>query len=457
MDGKSIATADIFEFPTEIGKLPIPQRIISFFDWLLQKGFSVWIVGGVIRDYLNGVSPKDWDIATDAPYEILKDTDHRIVPVGARFGIVDVLIDDYVVEVANIKATSEEGSIESDLARRDFTVNAMAIEYPSGKFLDPFGGKRDLKLKRLRAVLDAEKRFLEDPVRILRGARFVSQHGFRVVPSTFMAMKSLSKNLSNVAVERIRDEVFKILTGNNFFEAMEILRKAKALESFLPELLEGWRKKQNEFHKYSIYYHILHTVSNAPPRLRVRLAALLHDIGKPRVRIRKDGKFRFYGHEKESESMAREILLRWKAPLSLIEDVCKLVRNHMAYDFNKWSDAAIRRLISRLGEHLIEDFIDLVKADRIAHGFSDEKGIKEIENLHKRINEQIEKYKLFSIKDLAVNGHDVMKVLHIKEGPEVGQVLRYLYNHVLNRPQDNKREVLIPLMLARFSKPDPNH
>ncbi len=455
MSEKSATEADIFKFPTEIGKLPVPCRIISFFDWLLQRGFSVWIVGGVIRDYLNHESPKDWDIATDAPYEVLEDSGYRVVPVGARFGIVDVLIDSYVVEVANIKATSQGGNIESDLERRDFTINAMAIEYPSGKLLDFFGGRRDLKFKRLRAVKDAEKRFSEDPLRILRGARFVSQYGFHIVPSTFTAMKSLSRNLSSVAVERIRDEMFRIITGSNVFDAIEILRKAKALEVFFPELLEGWRKKQNEFHKFSIYYHILHTVSVAPPRLKVRLAALLHDIGKPRVRIKKDGKFRFYGHEKESERMARDILLRWKAPFELIEDVCKLVRNHMAYDFSKWSDAAIRRLISRLGEHLVDDFVDLVKADRVAHGFSDKKGTEEIEDLRRRINKQIEKYRLFSIRDLAVNGRDVMNVLKINEGPEVGQVLRYLYNHVLNRPQDNKREILVSLMLAKFSKPDP--
>ncbi len=444
---------NILAFSTEIGELSIPLKLVSFFEWIVERGFSVWLVGGVVRDFLMGKPPKDWDIATDASFDDLKKSGFKTIPLGARFGILDVIVDKYIVEVTDIRKTTESGDIESDLARRDFTINAMAVEYPSGKLLDPFRGIKDLKRKKLRAVLKPEERFSEDPLRIIRAARFVSELGFKIVPSTLQAMKTVAPGISRVAIERIREEMFRILLGAEVFEAFEILRKVNAFPYFFPEILEGWRKKQNEFHKYSIYYHILHTVANVTPKLRVRLAALFHDIGKARCRIRKGGKFHFYGHEKESELIAREVLTRWRVSSALIDDVCILVRNHMVYGFDRWSDSAIRRLISRLGEDLIDDFLELIKADRISHGTKNGADIHEVEVLRDRIYEQIRRHRLFSVKDLAINGHDVMEILGLKEGPQVGKILHYLYKHVLEKPQDNRKDILISIMLSKFAGP----
>lgn len=431
---------------TDIGKFEIPSEVHQFLEWLTMHGYRVWLIGGIVRDWLMNTTPKDWDVATDALSCTILSSPFRTYPLGIRFGVVNVVTENHTIEIACIRETIGSTHIEEDLARRDFTMNAMAVAYPAGTFTDLFGGLRDLKNKRLRAVRNPEDRFSEDPLRILRGARFVSTDNFHITRSTFSAMKPVAPLIRHVAIERIRDELLRIILGDNVVEAFDVLRKTGALQVFLPELLEGWRKKQNEFHKYDIYHHILHTVARAPKRVRVRLAALLHDIAKPRVRTRRRGRFRFYGHEKLGEDMARDILTRWRVSGKLTEEVSILIRHHMIHGIEKWSDAAVRRLINRVGKDLIEDFLDLLKADRCAHGTRTNETIDEINFLEKRIKHQIASHRVLSLKDLVVNGHDVMRILNIGPGSQVGKILRAIHNHILIYPQDNRREILIQLI-----------
>lgn len=444
-------------FHTDLGPIEIPQALQSFLNWLVRSNYRVWIVGGAVRDWIRGKDPKDWDVATDAPSTFIVDSPFKTYAVGARFGVVDVHVQNYIIEVTCIGESAGSDMIEKDLERRDFTVNALAVSYPEGKLFDLFGGMKDLEHKRLRAVKDPILRFKEDPLRILRAARFVSADDFHITPATFAAMKVTAPLIKGVAVERIRDEVLKIIMGANVVGGIELLRRCGALKEFFPELLEGRRKKQNIHHKYDIYNHILQTVSLSPQRLRVRLAALFHDIAKPRVRIRKGGRFRFFGHEKLSESMAREIMERWKAPHRLINEVCVLIRNHMVHNVEKWSDAAIRRLIHRVGEELMDDFLDLLRADRRAHGTSGDKSVAEIDLLGKRIKEELHSHRFLSRHDLAINGYDVMKAFKMEPGPEVGRMLDRAFRHVLKHPEDNRKDRLLELLKSGELVKNVNH
>ncbi len=428
----------------------IPKAVEELLCCLKGKGFDVWIVGGAVRDLFMGKEPKDWDVATNAPLEELLNLPYRVVPIGKRFGVVDVILDNLTVEVTSIVKSTVEGTIEADLSRRDFTVNAMAISFERGSLIDPYNGLRDLEKKVLRGVVSPKERFVEDPLRIIRAARFVSVYGFSVLPDTYKAMVETSPLLSRVAMERIREEFFKLLVGSNVMEGLDLLRKSKGFNIFFPEILEGWRKKQNEFHRFHIYRHIIETVANTEPRLRLRLAALFHDIAKPRVRTKQGKRYRFFGHEVASEELSVEIMKRWKVSQKLMSQVAVLVRNHMVSNLDKWSDGAIRRLILRVGEDLLEDFIELLKADRLAHGV-DRGDLQEIERLMERIEKVKKKEQENPFRVLAINGHDVMKVLNLSPGPAVGAVLRYLHQHVTEHPEDNQRDKLIRIILEKIS------
>lgn len=425
-------------------KLSFPPALEEFLEWLVDNGFSAWIIGGAVRNALLGIPVRDWDVVTDAPEEFLRSSPFRSIPVGARFGILLMILDGMPVEVACIRKTTSRGTIEADMARRDFTVNTMAVSYNTGEFIDRFNGIRDLRRGVIRGVNDPEARFLEDPLRIIRAARFVSEYGFTVEKRTFEAMKRNSPLLSNVAIERIRDEFFKLITGTHVGRGLEILRKTGAFKAFFPEILEGWRKRQNNFHSFHVYRHIIETVSYTPPVIRVRLAALFHDIAKPRVRQKIDGRFRFFNHEKVSSEMAEEILTRWKVNRALIEEVVVLVKNHMVHNLDKWSDGAVRRLINRVGMDLLEDLFDLLRADRMAHGV-DPTDISDIEVLKKRVERIINDHP-HSVKELPVSGHDVMAILNMEPGPEVGRILRALHQHVMDHPKDNERGILLKMI-----------
>jgi tRNA nucleotidyltransferase (CCA-adding enzyme) len=423
-----------------------PEPLRAIMARLDAASHRVWLVGGAIRDHLLGVAPHDWDLATTATPAQVTGLFPRVVPIGIRHGTVQVHTPELDVEITSCPAgLAAQDGIMADLARRDFTINAIAMPYPDGAWLDPHGGIKDLATRRLRTVGDARARFRDDPLRILRAARLVSNWGFRVASDTSSAMGHEVPGLQQVARERIREEMFKLLVGDGVIAAVELLRRTDALALVLPELLEGVRKKQNAYHRYDIYHHILYTVHYSPARIRVRLAALFHDIAKPRVRRRIRGDFRFYGHAKASSELAQEIMTRWRLPLRLMEEVRILTASHMLMDIDRWSDAAVRRLIARVGEDLLEDLLDLAEADSRAHG-TDHGASASIEQLRLRIGQQLRQKPPLHVTDLAINGHEVMQILGLQPGPEVGKVLKSLRQKVLRQPELNERSLLVELL-----------
>ncbi len=422
----------------------MPEGARRIGDFLIQAGYAFWVVGGAVRDVLAGREPSDWDFSTDAPLSVLEDLvwpEFKVVPVGVRHGTVHVLTPDGPMEVTSWMDNGC-GSLDKDLERRDFTINAMAVSYPRGTALDPYGGLSDLRKKRLRGVRDPLERFREDPLRTLRAARFAATLGFHVTPKTMRALRDTASGISLVAWERIREEMFKLLVGARAVDGLELMRRSGVARVVIPELLEGFRKKQNRYHAHDIYRHTLQTVHWCPRRLRVRLAALFHDIAKPRVRKRINGVFRFFGHEKASADLARTIMERWLVPKKLMEEVIVLVRNHMLHDTDRWKDGAVRRLICRVGEPLLDDLLDLVTADRMAHG-TDHCDVGGVVRLRVRVQKILQERSVFERTALAVNGRDVMDVLGLSPGPQVGEVLRKIHDLVLEDPAKNNREYLL--------------
>ncbi|WP_448383812.1 CCA tRNA nucleotidyltransferase [Desulfosoma sp.] len=422
----------------------MPESVKDVARRITQTGYGLWLVGGAVRDHLLGKTPADWDFSTNAPPESvhgLLSPPYRVVTFGLRHGTLHAVTPDGAVEITSWAANGE-GGIVKDLERRDFTINAMALSYPDGIFLDPFEGRKDLAAGRLRGVVDPAARFREDPLRPLRAARLVAWLGFRVSRKTRKAMREAAPWLARTATERIRDEFFKLIQGPHVVEALELCRRTGLTAVFFPELLEGWRKQQNHYHRHDIYRHTLLSVAFSPPRLRVRLAALLHDIGKPRVRQKIRGIYRFYGHEKLSARMASEILARWLTPKKLAEEVVTLVENHMVHATDLWKDGAVRRLIQRVGEPLLEDFLDLVRADRLAHGTEDDPA-GAVERLAVRIRRILEEKPALTEKALAITGRDVMAVTGVPQGPEVGRILKQALTVVVKDPSKNTRPFLV--------------
>jgi tRNA nucleotidyltransferase/poly(A) polymerase len=459
----------------------IPAALRALLERFHAAGYRVWLVGGAIRDHLLGLTPKDWDLATNASPQAVMELFPRVIPIGIRHGTVQIHTDLMDVEVTSylenpraphwvksgggsIGPTSQAArrhinageespglsGILEDLQRRDFTVNALAVSYPAGLLVDPWEGRKDLVRKKLRAVENPVLRFREDPLRTLRAARLVSTHGFRIAGTTFAALQQESAGLSRVAWERIRDEMLKLIMGEQILEAFEVLRRGRILPVVLPELLEGYRRKQNGFHCYDIYHHILHTVHRSVPQLRVRLAALFHDLAKPRVRVKQGGAFRFHGHAKAGAALAAEVMQRWKMPLKDIQGVALLVENHMLMGCEKWSDGAVRRLISRVGVELMDDLLDLAWADRLAHA-PGKSSLRELDTLRFRITEQLRRNPPLQRGDLAINGQDVMRALHLEPGPQVGKILGAVQQKVLQRPEWNRKDILVDYIIGRFS------
>ena len=423
-----------------------PEQLRGVLARLHAANHHVWLVGGAVRDHLLGVAPHDWDLVTTASPSQVTALFPRVIPIGIRHGTVQVHTSELDVEVTSCPpGLPADQGILADLGRRDFTINAIAVSYPDGTWLDPHAGTGDLAAKRLRTVGDACSRFREDPLRTLRAARLVSTWGFRVAPNTLAAMRHEAAGLAHVAWERIREEMLKLLVGDQVLPAFELLRRTKVLPLVFPELLEGVRKKQNAYHRFDIYHHILHTVHFSPARPRVRLAALFHDIAKPRVRRRIRGDFRFYGHAKASSELALEVMNRWRMPLRLIGEIRLLTTNHMLMDTDRWTDAAIRRLMARVGKDLLEDLLDLAEADSRAHG-TEHSSPATIARLRRRVALQLDQHPPLTLTDLAITGHDVMRMLALQPGPMVGKILKTLQQKVLKQPELNQRPLLLELL-----------
>ena len=463
--------------------LVLPFYVQKVARILVKEGYKCYLVGGALRDVVVSVVPEDYDLASDAKPDVMLKIFPKSVSTGAQFGMVTALVPDENGEVHEVQVTtfrSEENyvdgrwpskvvfidDLDKDLGRRDFTFNSMALDLSSANLdgseapkdfdlYDPFGGIRDLGLKVVRAVGTPIERFKEDGLRAFKACRMASQLQFDMEEDTFNAIKIALPIAKMVSMERVRDEFVKMLMNSpKPSVGIDLMRRTGLLEIFLPELVEAYGVEQKMYHADDVYWHALKTCDVAPDKIKI--AALLHDIGKPRKDM---GDGRFHGHDVEGEKMTREIMQRMKFSKSEIERTAKLVKNHMFFfphveeDMTReqiekinekaWSDSAVRRFISRVGEENIDDLFQL----RIADATSNPKTAfesREIEHLQKRISEVREKDMALKITDLAVSGEDIVN-LGVPRGPKVGEVLNYLLDQVLDDPLLNTKDKLINL------------
>lgn len=443
----------------------IPNEIRSIIEKIEKSGFEAFVVGGPVRDFLLGKIPKDWDITTNAkPEEIQK-----IFPksfYNNKFGTVTVVNKDVKDEsLKNVEITSYRidvgysdkrhpdeikftPSLEEDLKRRDFTVNAMALQIKSEKLkvknyeiVDLFRGQEDLENKIIRAVGDPNERFNEDALRMLRAVRFSSQLGFEIEKNTFEAIVKNSGLLKFVSQERIRDEFEKIILSDRAYEGIELFRKLELLSFVIPELEEGIGVGQNRHHIYTIYEHLVLSLKHCPSKkLEVRLAALLHDIAKPQTKSGTGPDSTFYNHDFVGAKFAKKILTRLKFSNKTIEKVVLLVKNHMFYyNVDEVSKAGVRRLVKRTGKENLKDLMDLRISDRLGSGVPKAKPYKlrHLEYLIEKVSKDP-----ISAKMLKINGQDIMKILDAPPGPKIGAILKVLLSEVIEDPEKNTKKYL---------------
>jgi poly(A) polymerase/tRNA nucleotidyltransferase (CCA-adding enzyme) len=424
----------------------IPPVVLDISRRLMGKGYQAFIVGGALRDSLLGQQAQDWDVATDARPEDIHELFSDMTRFDLKHGTVTLVFRKRHCEVTTYRGTGGYGaSIEGDLSHRDFTFNAMAYDITNKRIIDPFGGREDMKRNVVRAVLNPIERYKEDPLRMMRAIRFSLQLGYSIEPDTLMAIHFMARAIDRVAQERVRDELLRILTVRKPSVGFSLMRKTGLLKGILPELVEGYRKLQNNYHKYTIYRHTMETVDSIENDPLLRLSALLHDVAKPRVRKKADGRWRFLGHAEASGELTKEIMLRLRFSNEWIDRVTHLVVHHM-FDYEKeLSDKAVRRFIKRIGKDNIDHIISLRKADDLAHG-PERIDENQIEEFRGRVNAQIKKSYPLSISDLAVDGNDVMIVLGLEPGPKVGKVLNRLLEVVIEKPEHNQRDKLMEIL-----------
>jgi len=445
----------------------VPDDVLSVLRRLRTAGKQGFVAGGAVRDLVRAAlgeeagTPQDFDVATDALPEEVQRLFPRTAPTGIAHGTITVLAGDHHVEVTTFRGEGPYldgrrpssvtflGDIEGDLARRDFTVNAIAWDPLSDTLRDPFGGVPDLERRRLRAVGDPLARFREDGLRPLRAVRFASTLRLALDRPTEKAIPQALDVFAKVAWERIRDELVKLLVrGKPASRGLRLLRRTGLLARVAPELLEGVRFQQNAYHAWDVFRHTSLTVDFAPPEPIVRLAALLHDVGKPRSAEPPGpkGDHTFYRHEFIGEEMAREILLRWKLPHRDVERIALLVREHNWYYRDEWNDATVRRTIARIGPDELPALWALRRADLRARGRLVPEGLENQARAEARFETELQRASALKISDLAIGGREVMEALAVPPGPLIGRVLAKLLERVLDEPEMNTRERLLGLV-----------
>ena len=429
----------------------LPESIQNCIDLLENAGFAAYAVGGCVRDACLGLTPHDYDLCTSAlpaqTEEIFRD--YRLVLAGEKHGTVTVLTKGGPVEITTFR--TEGGyrdnrhpdwvkflpDIEGDLARRDFTVNAMAYS-PTRGFADPFGGREDLRNHILRAVGDPVSRFREDSLRILRGVRFAARFGLTPEENTMQAMLSQRHLMEHLARERVFDELCKLLLAA---KAEDITRFAPILAAVIPELapMIGF-DQHSPHHAYDLITHTAYVVEGVPATLPLRWAALLHDMGKVTTFTRDaTGRGHFYGHAKESAAIAGGILLRLKAPTALREEVVTLIGRHMTrlQPERKW----LRRQVSKFGFPMVEAMLSLQEADMGSKGTGEDDGSAVFSAIRELLAELKAEDACLGLKDLAVNGNDLMALGY--RGKAIGTCLNALLEQVVDERMPNEKNALL--------------
>lgn len=491
-------------------KKAIPAYIIKLSETLQQNGFEAHLVGGSVRDLLLGQTPADYDVATNAYPEEIEKIFAKSVPTGAKFGTMTVVVSDdagerYDVEVTTYRREEDyvggrwpakvefTRTIEEDLARRDFTINAMALDLQNfdtdmpfpALLKDPYSGMKDLRLKIIRAVGDAVERFSEDGLRPIRACRLAAQLGFVIEPQTFAAIRQTNYVTEKVSSERMRDELMKLLLKSKRPSiGLKLMQESGLLKLMMPELEEGIGVTQPEFHSDDVFTHSLKACDVAEDS--IKLIALLHDIGKPRTMTKDEFGTHFYGHDIKGAEIAKEIMTRLKFSNAEIDRASNLIRWHMFYypsaDWRKnvsdnknkvaltddqvgkvleekgaayqggWTDSAVRRLIRNVGGvDAINDLMKLRIADATANPKA-EFNPKEVDILAERISDVLSKEMAIKISDLNVTGTELMEKFKLEPGKLIGQILEHLLEIVIEDPALNRKEQLLEFAQDYLSK-----
>jgi tRNA nucleotidyltransferase (CCA-adding enzyme) len=440
--------------PTSLLAQVVPTEVREICRTLREAGFEGWVVGGRVRDCIMASLASsrrleaggDWDIATNARPEQVQRLFRKVIPTGIEHGTVTVLIGKEGYEVTTFRAEADyqdgrrPGSvaflddITADLARRDFTVNAIAY--------DPLG---DIRAGRLRAVGVASERFAEDGLRVLRAARFVATLEFELEAQTSAAIEPSLDSYRKVSAERIRDEWLKCMKAANPSRGFEVMRAHGMLAVTAPELLESVGCEQNRHHSYDVWGHAMACMDACPASPVLRVAGLLHDVGKPRSRAFSDKTqdYTFYNHETIGADMAGPLLERLKFSNHERDRVVGLVRHHLICYSDDWSDAAVRRWLRRVTPELAEDLYALGRADAVGKGHDPEPEFDNLNRLQARVARLLAEGAALSIKDLAINGRDLITSVGLQPGPVMGRILRELLEEVTDSPERNTRDVLL--------------
>lgn len=440
--------------------MQLPKEIINIIKELHKSGFEAYAAGGCVRDIILNQKPNDWDITTNAsPEEIQKIFPHSFYT--NKFGTVTVQTESDDETLQNVEVTTYRidlvysnkrhpdevkftNNLKEDLARRDFTINAMALSIKDEKYemIDCFNGKSDLDHKIIRAVGDANERFNEDALRMLRAVRLAVQLNFTIEEKTFYALKKNAPLLEKISQERIRDEFIKMILSDYPAGAIKLLKDTSLINYVVPELIKGVGVAQNKHHIYSVFEHNLLSLQYCKShKLEVRLAALLHDIAKPAVKKGEGYNATFYNHDHLGAKFAKKILTRLHFPNETINKVYTLIYNHMFYyETDVVSEAGVRRLLKRVGLENLKDLIELRIADRLGSGVPKAKPyrLRHFEYMVEKVQ-----HDPISVKMLNINGNTIMEELKISPSPIIGAILDALLAEVIENPELNTKEYLI--------------
>ena len=453
---------------TKIDVSTVPDSVKKATNVLQDAGYEVFCIGGCVRDLILNKGVRDWDLTTNAkPEDIEALFDHTFYE--NPFGTVTVIFDDETVDMAKqieITPYRKEGvysdsrrpdavcfdaSLEEDCSRRDFTFNAIALHALTGEVFDFYGGVQDLLKGILKTIGKPDDRFNEDALRLMRGVRLAGDLNFTIEEDTLRAMKAMASLLKNIAVERVRDEFFRMIDSKNTVYSFTLLYTTGLMDVLLPEFSKGWQVEQNKAHTYDVFTHNLKTLEHSVEKglpFYIKLSAFFHDIAKPHTRewSEKRNTWSFHNHEVVGARIARNILKEFKVPHNLSKKVVTMVRWHMFFsDTTKISESAVRRLLVRVGEEMLFDLIDLRMCDRIGTGRPKENPYR-----LRQYTAMVEKVLRNSItpKNLALNGNDLIEELDMSPSKQIGWVLTILLFEFLDTPENNTRDKL----LARSKK-----
>jgi tRNA nucleotidyltransferase (CCA-adding enzyme) len=457
----------------KISPIDIPDEVKLVSKTLENKGFEAYMVGGCTRDLLLGKTPKDWDITTNAHPEQIQELfpEHYANNDYGTIGIKTESEDEslHIIEVTPYRTESGYSdarrpdsvtfgvSLEEDLKRRDFTVNALAYRLSTEELVDYWGGEEDLKAKRLKTVGNPDERFAEDALRMMRAVRLAAELEFMIESETLTAITKNSAQLSKISIERVASEFLRLVNSPSPMQGMIFLEKLGLLQQFIPEFIDGIGCEQGGTHAYDVYEHLLRTAQAAADKgfpLHLRLAALFHDIGKPKTRREggKNKKYTFFGHEVVGARMTKAIFERLRLPRELTEEVTNLVRWHMFFsDPDEITLAAVRRTITRIGEDHIEDLLNLRVCDRIGTGRPKEQPFR-FRKYKAMVDEALRDP--ISVKLLRVNGDRIMELSGEKPGKKLGYILHALLEEALDDVSKNTTEYMESQALELLKLPE---